>query len=308
VTAGWVAATMRGQALLRGAAGIAGARAIASTASWDPARELLARTIAGRSLAADADRAGARDATVSATVWQLRVLAGWLPPTSTGLVRLAAGPIEIGNVERHIEMLDGGPRRTTVALGSLATAWPRVAASTSTDAVREALRRSVWGDPGGTDRVTVGVGLRVAWLRRVQRVAPAAASWATGAMAVVTARERFAFGREIAAVTGHEIDRTLGRQWRAADSLGAMFDRLPPSSRWPLVGVDRPEDLWRSERAVLQRVTTEAGARAASGGRDRATLVAILALLLVDLWRVLVAIDLAGRDESGREMFDAVAA
>ncbi len=308
MTVGWVAATMRGRALLRRTTGVAGARAIAAAPTWAEARALLAGTVAGRGLPPDADRRRARSAASAATVWQLRVLAGWVPPASTGLVRLAAGPVEIADVEAHLSALEGGPRHDPVPLGSLGTAWPAVGRATSAEGVRAVLRRSSWGDPGGRDRITMALGLRVAWLRRIQVAAPRAAPWAGGALAVVVARERFAFEREISPVTGRDVDRALGRQWRGADSLAALTDRLPRSVRWPLSGIDRADDLWRAERAVLQRVAEQAGDRAATGGADRATLTAVLAILLVDLWRVHAAIDLAGRGPTGGEAFDAVAA
>jgi hypothetical protein len=308
VTVGWVAATMRGRALLRRTTGVAGARAVAATPSWDAARDLLAGTVAGRGLPRDADRGGARSAASAATVWQLRVLAGWVPPASTGLVRLAAGPVEIADIEAHLDALEGGPRREPVPLGSLGTAWPALGRTTSAQAARDLLRRSSWGDPGGTDRISMALGLRVAWLRRIQVAAGRAAPWAGGALAVVVARERFAFERAISPVTGRDVDHALGRAWRAAGSLAELTDLLPPAARWPLAGIDRADDLWWAERAVAQRVAEEAGARAATGGADRATLVAVLALLLVDLWRVHAAIDLAGRGPAGAEAFDAVAA
>ncbi len=309
MTVGWVAATMRGRALLRRTAGVAGARAIAAAASWEAARDLLAGTVAGRGLPPEADRRQARSAASAATVWQLRVLAGWVPPASTGLVRLAAGPVEITDIEAHLAALEGGPRHDPVPLGSLGTAWPAVGRTTSAEAARDVLRRSSWGDPGGTDRVSMALGLRVAWLRRIQVVVGRrAAPWAGGALAVVVARERYAFERDISPVTARDVDRALGRQWRAADSIAELADLLPPSVRWPLTGIDRADDLWRAERAVVQRVAEQAGHRAVAGGADRATLTAVLAVLLVDLWRVHAAIDLAGRGPAGGEAFDAVAA
>ena len=52
----------------------------------------------------------------------------------------------------------------------------------------------------------------------------------------------------------------------------------------------------------------DAGAVVAAGRRDRDSVVAQLALLLVDLWLVEVAIESAGRGDAGREVLDAFAA
>jgi len=308
MTAGWVAAAMRGRALLRSEAGTGGARQIAIASTWAQGRDLLGRTIAGRNLSAGADRSTAHAAASTATIWQLRVLAGWVPPSSTSLVRVAAGPIEIGNIERHLAALEGAPRADAIPLGSLATAWPRVAACASAGAVRDVLRRSVWGDPGGADVVDIALGLRVAWLRRVRFAAPEMGDWARAGTAVLVARERFAFDREIADATRREIDRALGRRWHDADSITDLFDRLPERLRWPLADVDDPALVWRAERALIRRAAGDARRRAAAGADDRASVAAIITLLLVDLWRVHAAIELAGHGPTAGEVFDDVVA
>jgi hypothetical protein len=301
---------MRGRALLRGATGLTRAREIAGATSWQAARDLLDDAVTGPPLPADADRSRARAAAATATIWQLRVLAGWVPPVSSGVVRVAAGPVEIADIEGHVAALAGPdrPPRPSVALGSLATAWPRVAASASADAVRDVLRRSVWGDPGGTDPITLALGLRVAWVRRVRLAVPEARPWALGALAVLVAREHLAFDRRLASTTARDVDRALGHRWSGATTVPELAGRLPPAARWPLVDVAEPDELWRAERTVLHRVVAEAGERAARGRGDRGTVAAILALLLIDLWRVRAAIDLAGRGTDGRDAFDAVAA
>ena len=313
MTAGWVASTIRGRALLHSTVGTATARTIATAPTWDEARRELERTINGRTLPADADRTAARAAASTSTVWQLRVLAGWAPPTETALVRVAAGPIEIGNIEQHLARLDGATGLDEpVALGSLAVAWPRVASVRSAEAVRSVLRRSVWGDPGGDDPTAISLGLRVAWLRRVLRADPATHRWVSGALAVVVARERFTFGREISTITTRDIERMLPRRMSTAGSLPVFVDLLPPRAVWPFERrdgrIDDPAELWRAEAAVLRRVDDDARRQVAAGRATRAGLTAILALLLIDLWRVGAAIELAGHGAAGEEVFDALAA
>ncbi len=313
MTAGWIAPAVRGDALLRRSVGAEGASAIARADDWPTARAMLATTVYGRGLPAGADRSTAEIIAERAAVWQIRVLAGWLPPGGAALARLAVAPFEIAIVDRRLGRWSGGedrdaPAEATIDLGTLGTAWPAVARAASPSEVRSVLRRSSWGDPGGDDRASVALGLRVAWARRSIHLDPMVRPWALGAVAVLAARERFAFERSVAATTAVSIDRLLGAGWRHTDDLEAFRRRLPEPARWALTGVDDPAQLWRAELAVLARVGRDAGPVAAVRRPSRTTVIAILALVVVDTWRVTAAIEAAGRGAAGREVFDAVAA
>jgi hypothetical protein len=249
----------------------------------------------------------ARRTAAAATIWQLRVLAGWLPPAATGLARLAAAPMEIANVEHHLGHLDGSQRSAPLALGSLAVAWPRVERATSAQQVRDVLARSAWGDPGGSDRVSMALGLRVAWARRVIRALPHARHWAHGGIALLIAREVFAFERVINETTSRELDLLIGTRWRAATTLADLTDRLPATARWAVVGIAAPRDLWRAELTVVNRVASDARLLAASGRYSRDTVMAVMALLLVDLWGVTAAVESSGRGPTALAVFDAMA-
>jgi hypothetical protein len=320
MTAGWVAASNRGRALLRRTVGADGARVIATASDWPGGRSVLSSTAYGTELPPDADRRTARSVATAATIWQLRVLAGWLPPSSSGLARTFAAPIEIGNIERHLTLLElgrdraetsGHERRRPVSLGSLGTAWPRIERARSVAEVRDVLARSAWSDPGGDDRAEVVLGLRVAWGRRLVRQAPITAGWVEGAAAVLIARERFVFGRTIPDVPARTLDDLLGTRWRRATSPADLADALPSSASWPLaVPEGSPptvESLWMSETAVIDRVASDAHKAAEAGRNNRATVAAVMVLLLIDLWRVNAAIESAGRTPVPREVFDAVA-
>ncbi len=308
MTAGWVAASTRGRALLTRTIGGDVARSIATAESWPSARDHLRNTVYGTELASTADRRAARRAAATATAWQLRVLAGWLPPASSGLVRAFAAPMEIDNIEAHVAQLaTAATAPPPIPLGTLGVAWAAVAKQRSAEKVRVMLARSAWGDPGGADRATIALGLHVAWARRLARQAPVAATWARGGAALLVAREQFAFDRAIPEVTGRELDRLLGTAWRDASTTLELTERLPKSTRWIFADVDSADDLWLSEITLVRRVTTDSRrvATAARNGRD--TVAAIMALLLVDLWRVDAAIEAAGRTPLVREVFDAVA-
>ncbi|MDH4171491.1 MAG: V-type ATPase subunit [Acidimicrobiia bacterium] len=307
MSAGWVAATTRGRALVRRLVGPDGARELATTESWPEARRALSATFYGADLPADADRPAAGRRAVEATTWQLRVLAGWLPPGQSVLARLFAGPFEIANIERRLALLEGRHPDPPIRLGSLAVAWPHVSSATSSEQVRGALATSVWGDPGGTDRTTIALGLRLAWVRRLASQVPEAAGWSKGGAAVLVAREQFAFGRSIGKATGRVVDGLLGRHWRDASSVSSFVDQLPKSASWPLMDVDDASGLWRAEIAIGRRVSDDARRHASSGRYDKTAVAGVMALLLVDLWRLLGAIEVAGRTPVPEEFFDAVA-
>ena len=306
MTAGWVAATTRGRALTRRLVGPAGAREMASN-SWPTARTALLGTFYGADLATDTSRRAADRQAVEATTWQLRVLAGWLPPGQGALARLFAAPIEIANIEGRLAELAGLEADPAFRLGSLAVAWPRVSTASSAEQVRRVLAASVWGDPGSTDRTGIALSLRVAWTRRLANRVPEAATWAKGATAVLVARERFAFDRPIGDQTARVVDGLLGRHWRAASTLGSLRDRLPKSASWSLSEAGDPVDLWRAEVAVGNRMSEDAHRHLDTGRYDKKAVVGVMALMLVDLWRVRGAIELAGRAPIPEEFFDAVA-
>ena len=308
MTAGWVAAAARGRALLHRTVGPAQAAELLDASSWDDVRQRLAMTSYGRDLDAAADRRAARHAAYAIAVWQLRVLAGWLPPGGSGLARVAAAPFEISNIEHHLVHLAGGTSPTPLELGSLAVAWPSVATTTTPAHVRSALVRSAWGDPGGSDRATIAVGLRVAWARRAIRASDLTRPWALGAMAILIAREHFVFERSIADETAHALDRSLGTRWRTATRIDELRDAVPDEAAWPLRIIEGPADLWRSELELVRRVQVDATPIARSGRRGRSAVIAIMALLLVDAWRIGAAIEGAGSGAIGREVLGATVA
>jgi hypothetical protein len=215
--------------------------------------------------------------------------------------------MEIANIEHHLGHLDGAQRSAWLPLGSLGVAWPRVALATSSQQVRDLLTRSAWGDPGGSDRVSIALGLRVAWARRVIRALPRARDWARGGLALLIAREIFGFERAINETTSRELDRLIGTRWRAATTLADLTDRLPATARWAIVGIAAPQDLWRAELSLLNRVASDARPLAVASRHSRDTVMAVTALLLVDLWRVTAAIESVGRGPTPLEVFDAMA-
>ena len=73
------------------------------------------------------------------------------------------------------------------------------------------------------------------------------------------------------------------------------------------MNVNDASGLWRAEIAIGNRVSDDARRHASSGRYDKTAVTGVMALLLVDLWRVLGAIEVAGRTPVPEEFFGAVA-
>jgi hypothetical protein len=229
-------------------------------------------------------------------LWNLRVLAGWLPPEGAQAMRLLAGWAEIANVEALLRQLDG-ERDLPPAYrpGSLATAWPRLAASTDRAGLRRELAATAWGDPGGEDDHAITLVLRLVWAARVRSGVPAASGWAAGAAALVLALDLCAGPHPHDATVTAAVARLLGREAAAATTLPELRGALPSSARWALAGCDSPEDLWRAEVAWWLRVERDATTMTSSSSFDLTPVVGVVALLAVDAWRVRAALQLADR-------------
>src|SRR6266540_5688954 len=163
----WVAGSVRATALSRRRLGLAGARALAASSSLAEAFPSLVATPYGHDVRTDQTLAEAQHAIGGTLLWHLRVLAGWLPREGADALRLLAGAFEIANVDEHLLELAGAPAPPPYHLGSLGTAWPRLARTTTTAEVRSVLRSSPWGDPGEASPRSIRIGMRLSWVARV---------------------------------------------------------------------------------------------------------------------------------------------
>jgi len=330
VSAAWVAGTVRARALERRRIGIDGARALLSAGSFPAAVEILVRSPYGH-------RGDAREPTTrhgvhpgddpdaaaygvaSALLWNLRVLAGWLPAHGTQTLRVLAGWFEIANAEEHVRELAGLPAAPPHALGSLATAWPRMAAARTPDELRAVLTTSPWRDPGGAGPRDIQIGLRLAWAERVSDRLPAARPWALGGAALLVARELLARREPLSEPARAMARRTLGsRLATGASSVGELRDSLPRDARWALAEVTDSEQLWQAEANWWRRLHTDCtmlAARSSLGdARDpgarrggEESVVGAVGLLAHDAWLVTGALAGAGRDGDALELLDALA-
>lgn len=284
------------------------ARALAGAPSLAAALDTLEGTAYGRDLRPGMDLAAAQRALAETALWHLRVLAGWLPPRAVEPLRALAAWLEIVNIEDRLDYLAGGELRRPFSLGGLTTAWVHVAAAQTPGEVRAALAGSAWGDPGGEDRATIGLGLRIAWARRVLEGVEEAREWAAGALALLLARELLLAGRRAEDLAVPRLSG-IGLSWREASTLAELRERLPDEAGWTLAGIDDRRQLWRGETSWWKRVEQNAERLLRSSQLGRTTVIATVALLAVDAWRSAGALEIAARggEPDAREVFGQIA-
>ena len=222
----WVAGSVRARHLLARRLGRRRARALATSPSLGDALAVLEGTAYGRRVHAGMSLAEAQRAIVATALWHMRILAGWLPPGGVRTVRALVGWFELANIEDRLRYIAGEDVPPPFELGALSTAWPLLAGAQSPRDVRAGLVGSAWGDPGTDDPGEMGLALRMSWARRVSQAAPEAGGWASGAVALVLAREMFAAGRPPAALAELRPPG-VGSAWPRASSPPALEALLP---------------------------------------------------------------------------------
>jgi hypothetical protein len=307
MSAAWVAGSVRARAIARRRVGAAGARDLAGSGSLPVAVDMLARSPYGRRVHPGDELAGAKRGVAATLLWNLRVLAGWLPPHGAEMLRVVAGWFEIANAEEHIRALHGQPAADPYQLGTLATAWPRIAATTSADELRTVLASSPWGDPGAANPRSVQLSMRLSWAERVAGRIPAARTWTCAAAALVVARESLARGMALPEAAAAAASRLLGARAAIAQSLTDLRSALPAAARWVLDDISDVSQLWRAEirwwghlRADSARLVTRSGF-----GPER--VIGAIGLLAFDAWIVDGALEVAARGHEALEVFDALA-
>jgi len=308
MNANWVAASIRARSLSQRRLGAGRCRQIATVANLPTALALLADSGYAQRLVGVTRLTAAQRAIFETLLWQLRVLAGWLPPGGTGLVRAITAIYERDNIVALARHLEGGLELSEAyQLGALATAWPRLQHQPSLPALTEALRQSAWGISGPTDAVALRDVLTLAWLRRLSAAAPAASGWARSASALVAARMLLV---DQTGPTSRVLDLVrpwLGREWAGTRDLDRFRASLPRSARTVLDGIDDPADLWRAEARLRADVEAD-GFRlihASLLGPD--VVLGAIAVLAVDGWRLRAALAAAEAGTGFSEVLDAVA-
>jgi hypothetical protein len=306
VSAGWVAGSVRARALARRRLGVGGARQVAACGSLHEALGVLAGTAYASACQQSQGLAAVQHAVAATVLWNLRVLAGWLPRGGLSLMRPLAGWFEIANIDELIEELDGRPAGEQFELGALATAWPRLRGSASLGELRAALAASAWQDPGGGSGLAVRVGVRARWAQRISALGSPAPGWAAGAVALLVAGERFAAGRPLSPAVQGIAHSLLGSAAGAATYPG-LRDRLPARLAWVLEPAQSVNDLWRAEAAWYARVERDGLGLLRSSTSDWHPVLGAAAVLATDGRRAGAALELAARGGTPLEAYDALA-
>jgi hypothetical protein len=295
---GWVAGSARARLLLGHRVGREGARRLAALAP-DEALAALASTHYGRHEEEAGDLRAAQRAVAESTLFELRILAGWLPPGATGLVRTLAAWFELSNIEDRLAYLLGGDAERPFDLGSLATAWPSLADSQSPGELRAALASSPWGDPESEEPHDVHLALRLAWARRLLAEVPEGHAWVGGALGILLARERLLVEGEPRPEATAGLG--LGSVWARAVSVPTLAATLPRDAAWALEGIAEPGELWRAEAAWWRRVEADAEAMVAGRREGRRVVLGAVALLAADARLVIAALEAAARGAGSLE-------
>lgn len=340
MSAGWVAGSVRARAIARRRVGADQARRLAACGSLSEALAMLAASPyrVGGSLPGDSGAPGgggdasagtgsaggsapprvlsgtgqdalaaAQHAVAASVLWDMRVLAGWLPQGSASLMRTLAGWFELANVAERLQELAGRPPGATFRLGALATAWPRLRRAATLAELRAMLAASAWKDPGGDTADAMEVGLRARWAQRVADLGAPARPWASGALALLLAGERFGAGRADHPVLRSVSVTLLGGPATEAGTLAELASRLPRELSGVLDGVRTPGDLWRAETAWWARTEREGLTLLSEPGFDRRPVLGATVVLAADARRVQAALEVAARGGGPMGAFDAVA-
>lgn len=291
----WIAGSVRARLLVgERTIGAAGAREVAEAGTLRDALVVLGRTPYRHDLRLELGLAEAQRAVAAVTLLNVRLLAGWLPPSALGLLRALCAWFELANLEDRVSYLAGGPLRNPFELGALASAWPRAAEAQSLDELQRILGSTSWGDPDGLTPAQVGLGLRLAWARRIDADVPEARHWAGGAAALLLARELFAVGVPVDLLP---LPRPLllGRAWHQAGTYERFAASLPAQAAWALAPAREPSELWRAELAWWRQVERDATAMLGGTAAGRRTVIGAVGLLAVDAHRVAAALAVAAR-------------
>jgi hypothetical protein len=287
--------------------GRAAARDIAASPSVEAALATLAHTPYGRDIRPGQALAEAQRSIVVTVLWNLRVLAGWAPREGAAILRILLGAVEVSNVEDLLRSFAGIEAPPPYQLGSLATAWPRLALATSPGELRRALAASPWGDAGGDTPSEIGLVMRARLADRLMAAVPSAREWAAGATGLLVAREVVLRHRGLPAAARLAASRVVGPAAVSAGTLPELTAALPASARWALAGVTEPDDLWLADTRWWARVEHDGIAQARHAMAGPEVLIGAAAVMAADAWRVRAALELAARGGGHLEVFDAVA-
>jgi hypothetical protein len=304
MSAGWVAGTVRARALLDRRIGAEGVRRLAAQPSLDAALAQLRGTAYRHFLPEAAEALRAERAVDEATLWNLRVLAGWLPREGTAALRVLVAPFEIRNLADRLRVLRGEVAPAPYRLGPLATTGEGALAAVSVGDLRRRLASSPWGEPGTGDAAGIVDYLQLSAACRLGGLHPRTRAWGAGAAALTLARQRFLLGRRLTATGLVRLRPLLGAAALAATDWDGYVSALPrPTADWVLCDVGGPKRLWLAEQFWWKRVEQEADKLSTSAAFGLGPAVGCGMLVLADarsVRRALSVVLSAGSDGRGR--------
>ena len=229
----WVAGVVRAKALARRRLGPAGARAVATSPGLSQALTALASSAYGHDVRPGQSLGAAQHAVGASLLWNMRVLAGWLPRGHADVVRLFAAGFEVANIDEHLAALHdsstpaGEPAASPYTLGTLDTSWSRLSSTTTLTGIAEVLETSRWRLRGCATPREIHLGLRLAWADAVVAAGvPEAAGWARAGAALLVGHDTSISSNVSARATG----------WRGRHDCRAVSESLADGTRQ--VGLD----------------------------------------------------------------------
>ncbi len=310
----WVAGVVRAKALADRRLGAGGARALATSAGLAEAATALHHTPYGHDAHPGMSLEEAQHAIGASLLWNMRVLAGWLPRGGADVMRLLAAGFEVANLDEHLARLHGKPAASAYTLGTLDTAWSRLSETTTLAGIGDVLGSASWRLGDVTTQRELQVGLRLAWADAVVAGVPAAAVWARSAAALLVLREVVVDGRRLTPPLTRRASYVLGPGFvdevaRGQRDLSVLRALLPSGAQSVLDDVDRVDDLWRAEASWWQRVEHDGFGLLRGSSYDQRPVIGAVAVLAVDAWRTRAALEVAARGGTGPalEVFDVVA-
>ena len=305
MTGAWVGADVRAIAMSRRTIGRVGAASIAGCPDLATALAELQSSPYARDIRPADDLAAAQRAVACTLLWNVRVLAGWVPASGVGMLRIAMAWFEILNLEARLRPADRATAAPLFDMGSLATT-PGGAESITPGNVLERLRATWWGAPSNDSLWAVGLAMRSRLVDRASAGVPGARAWAAGAAALIVARERVVAGNQLPPDVRHNLAHTLGQQALEGDTVDSLRERLPERARWVLNSVTSTEDLWRAESGWWARVEADGRELLRRSSFGPEPVVGAVAVMAADAWRVRAALHAAALG-GATEAFDALA-
>lgn len=306
MTAAWIASDVRASAMSHRVIGRPATRVLAANRSLPAALTSLLNSPYGHEIRADQSLESAQHAIAATTLWNIRVLAGWVPAAGIPMMRMLVGWFEIANIESQLRSDFETPPHPYFRLGGLSVGWARLDGAANVGELCDRLATTAWGTPDDETAHTIGLTLRATLLQNAAATLPDGRDLITSAAAVLLARER-ARGYPLPARAARALATLLGGPALAAASLEDLLSALPAATHWAFDGVATDHDLWRAESRWWSRVESDGFAHLRSARFGPTPVIGAIAVMAADAWRVRAALTAVANGASGLEEFDALA-